>query len=403
MAEFPRDWEVIPFCECFTIRKNNTCARTFMSDTTGSVRNVHYGDVLIKYGSVLSCDKESIPFLTPEGEKIAAQDYLQDGDVVIADTAEDETAGKVVEIQNVGDSKIVAGLHTVCCRPVEGRFASGWLGYWMNSPAYHKQLIPLMTGIKVLSVSKASFSKTYILAPSYEEQKQIAAAFIAVDKLIDNLARRIEKKRLMKQGVMQDLLTGKKRLPGFKGEWNACRLFNVAEFSSTTIPSSRVDLNWYIGTENMLPNCGGVERNTAAVPYVNVREFVAGDILVSNIRPYLKKIWLADKNGGCSTDVLVVRGNRTLITPTFLYCIMSSDRFFNYVMDNAIGTKMPRGDKRVIMLYEIFIPTLREQESIASILGNMDAEIAKLEAKRDKYINIKRGVMNDLLTGKVRI
>ncbi len=133
-------------------------------DVVGKVLNIHYGDVLIKYGSVLDASDQTIPYIVP-GNESPNYVHLQDGDVVIADTAEDETVGKTTEIYNVLGSKIEAGLHTIPCRPMIP-FAPKYLGYYMNTSCYHKQLIPLMQGIKVLSVSKGNISKTEISAPN---------------------------------------------------------------------------------------------------------------------------------------------------------------------------------------------------------------------------------------------
>ena len=106
--------------------------------------------------------------------KAQMYDYLQDGDIIVADTAEDKTVGKTIELLNISGRKIEAGLHTVPCRPLFP-FASMYLGYYMNTPHYHKQLIPLMQGIKVLSISKGNISKTEISSPqTIAEQEKIS-------------------------------------------------------------------------------------------------------------------------------------------------------------------------------------------------------------------------------------
>lgn len=398
------EWKQMPFGECFELHRNNTCARALMGNA-GSVQNIHYGDILVKYGAVVDLGEEEVPYLTEDGEKCAPKDYLKDGDIVIADTAEDEIAGKVVEVRGLGDRKATAGLHTVMCRPKDGEmFEPGWLGYWMNSKGYHDQLISMMTGIKVLSLSRANFAKTYICVPKREEQRRIVSAFNDADRLIANLEKRIAKRKLVKQGMMQQLLTGKVRLPGFKGEWVEKPLVQVADFMTVTTAVSGIKIDEYVGTENMLPNCMGVAKNHADIPYVSVREYRISDILISNIRPYLKKCWLSDRNGGCSNDVIVIRGRENETLPEFLYGVLSQDAFFKYVMDAAVGTKMPRGDKKVIAMYAVKIPpTFEEQQAIAQMLADADAEIATLERKLAKYRQLKSGMMSELLTGNVRL
>ena len=217
IGEIPRCWEIIPFDKCFKILSNNTLSRAELSDNVGMIKNIHYGDVLVKYKNILNCSTEAIPYIR-ESKKIALM-FLANGDLIMADTAEDEAVGKATEISNIGEQKIVSGLHTIPCRPICSKmFANGWLGYYINHAAYHDQLLPFITGTKVSAISKSSISGTLILVPPIEEQKRIAEALSDVDSMISSLEKLITKKKAVKQGAMQELLTGKKRLPGFDGE-----------------------------------------------------------------------------------------------------------------------------------------------------------------------------------------
>ena len=168
---FDEPWESKTFDQAFTILPNNTLSRADLR-SDGIVYDIHYGDVLIKFGSILDMGNEDVPYIANGKEgKTSAQ--LQDGDIVIADTAEDETAGKAVEIYNAQRKRIEAGLHTIPCRPINA-YAPMYLGYYMNSAFYHSQLLSLLQGVKVLSISKANISKTVITSPqSKMEQEKI--------------------------------------------------------------------------------------------------------------------------------------------------------------------------------------------------------------------------------------
>ena len=178
-------WEQRKFGEVFDCTvPNNTLSRAELSYDEGTVLNVHYGDVLIKYGSVLDVQKDDIPRIPHRCIEDFNGALLQDGDVIIADTAEDETTGKACEIGNLQGSTIVSGLHTIVCRP-RNRMALGYLGYYLNSNAYHHQLLPLMQGIKVLSLSRSNIQKTSVSYPSaMKEQQLIASYFSQLDHLI---------------------------------------------------------------------------------------------------------------------------------------------------------------------------------------------------------------------------
>ena len=209
LAGFTGEWVEKRFDDCFDLIGNNTYAREFTcADETG-VANIHYGDVLVKYGSVL--DFSTTPVDSLAFPVLAKSGNLKNGDLVIADTAEDETVGKAVEIRNLGSRRAVAGLHTVACRP-KIEFAPGWLGYYINSSDYHNQLLPLITGIKVSSISKAGFRQTVLRFPTLAEQKAIAEVLADMDAEIAALEAKRAKCEQIKQGMMQELLTGKVRL-----------------------------------------------------------------------------------------------------------------------------------------------------------------------------------------------
>ena len=140
---------------------------------------------MVKFGEVLDVEKELLPMITDESVVAKYRSsFLQNGDIVIADTAEDETVGKCSEIAGLRGEKVIAGLHTIPYRPLFN-FASGYLGYYLNSDAYHRQLLPLMQGIKVTSISKSALQDTEIQYPkSLDEQEQIGTFFRHLDHLI---------------------------------------------------------------------------------------------------------------------------------------------------------------------------------------------------------------------------
>ena len=205
---FSDEWKTYKFKDYFKKIPNNTFSRDDLDDR-GRVGNVHYGDILIRYGAVLD-SKDYIPRLK-NIEWYSELRALKEGDVIIADTAEDETVGKVVQIGRM-NFPLVSGLHTVACRP-KCESAYGFLGYYMNSNLFHKQLIPYITGIKVSSISKKSLDELELLIPTdMEEQKAIASILSSMDKEIENLKKEKEKYLQLKSGAMDDLLTGKVRL-----------------------------------------------------------------------------------------------------------------------------------------------------------------------------------------------
>lgn len=199
--EYP-EWLRATFGNLFLALRKNALSRDTLNYGHGNIKNIHYGDILVGFGATVQSTSPLVPYIN--ADKIPkSYDILQCGDIIIADTAEDETAGKGIEIIN--DSiPTISGLHTLPYRP-QTKFAPGYLGYFLNSPYYHKQLIPLLHGIKVLSVTKAELEKTIISYPTLPEQQKIASFFTAVDKQIEVEEKRLETMKIIKKGLLQQM------------------------------------------------------------------------------------------------------------------------------------------------------------------------------------------------------
>ncbi len=199
-------WTTVPFGEAFELLQNNTFSRDEMSTERGVTYNIHYGDVLIKYGAVVDLSKSKVPYIRSgvSLSRYAQSSYLRDGDIVIADTAEDYTVGKAVEIVGVTDAKVLSGLHTIPCRP-KISFAPMYLGYFINSKRFRTQILPLIQGTKVSSISKSEILKTSIAFPSFGVQSQIATMLYALDHKIDICQACVQELVLTKEALLQQL------------------------------------------------------------------------------------------------------------------------------------------------------------------------------------------------------
>ena len=151
-------------------------------------------------------------------------------------------------------------------------------------------------------------------------------------------------------------------------------LFDICEYAKGKVDVVALNNETYISTENMVPNKRGITIASSLPTVTQVQSFLVGDVLVSNIRPYFKKIWFAEFDGGCSNDVLVFRA-KVGVSKRFLYYVLADDTFFDYAMATSKGTKMPRGDKAAIMKYEVPNLKYEEQKKIAGILEAFDKKI----------------------------
>ncbi|MGU3628720.1 restriction endonuclease subunit S [Comamonas sp. C24C] len=185
---------------------NNTLSRAHLNYKSGFAKNVHYGDILVKFGEVLDAGNPDLPFISHvQSAGNFASSKLQDGDVIIADAAEDATVGKSSELVNVGDRVVLAGLHTIALRP-SIRFASAFLGYFMNSNVFHDQLLPLMQGTKVLSISRSALKETLLVFPiDLAEQQKIGTYFRNLDKLITQHSTQLEKLKQIRSAFLEKM------------------------------------------------------------------------------------------------------------------------------------------------------------------------------------------------------
>lgn len=204
---------------------------------------------------------------------------------------------------------------------------------------------------------KTGYGRTWI-------QRQIEKAG-GVDTLISGLPASKTELRTAGKMIWNEEL--EKEIP--EG-WKVGKLKDLCGYSNKRVPIKNLNLHNYISTENMLPDRGGVTISNNLPSASSVTNFNSGNILISNIRPYFKKIWLAEFNGGCSNDVLCLVPKNIVFT-TYLYQILEKDIFFDFVMAGSKGTKMPRGDKEWIMSYQIIIPNeklIEEYERVYTLI-----------------------------------
>ena len=203
---FTDDWEQRKLGEVFGCLQNNTLSRDELNYKVPNVKNIHYGDILIKFDEVVDWNSADIPFINNNLDLSKySNSLLRDGDIVFADTAEDDTVGKAIELQNVKTPYALAGLHTIPCRSLIP-FGKGYMGNFLNSESYRCQLRPLMQGIKVSSISKQALKNTTIKYPlDLLEQSQIGNIFFHITTLLTLHQRKLEKLKNLKAAYLNEM------------------------------------------------------------------------------------------------------------------------------------------------------------------------------------------------------
>lgn len=418
IGEIPVEWELQTFEETFRMLSNNTLPRAEMNNRRGTVRNVHYGDILTRFGEVLDCEKDEVPYLNDGSLLMASAQVLQDGDVILADTAEDDTVGKATEVYGVGKGRMVAGLHTIPCRVKKGDFVPKWLGYYMNSPIYHNQVLPYVTGIKVSSISKTAISETLIAVPPLEEQKAIVSALSEVDQLLVELKKVVSKLRDFKRGCLYLMFPQDgsdvplMREPGYGEPWEQRKAADIAEYSKGN-GYSKSDLT-EIGTPIIL--YGRLytkyqfvidEVDTFAAPKEEGAVYSQGNEVIipasGETAEDIARASAVEKSGILLGGDLNILRPFDFINPLFLALAISSGEPQKELAKRAQGKSVVHIHNSDIQEVSVLYPTRAEQDQIVSAFRTLDTLITLHQQKFDKYAQIKKAMMSELITGKIKL
>jgi len=403
----PEDWQTRNISSCCTIK-----ARIGWQGLTKS-EYLDNGDYLL----ITATDFENGFINWASCFYVSEERYLQDtniqiqpGDVLIS---KDGTIGKVAFLPTIPKpGTLNSGVFVV--RPKNGfKIDRTFLSLIFKSVWFKEFIDQLTAGSTIVHLYQKDFVKFNLVFPeSFDEQKRIADALSDVDELIAALNQQIEKKRQIKEGAMQQLLTGKTRLPGFNEPWDYDVLGNNSNIFRGGSPrpienyltTSPDGVHW-VKIGDVSTNAKYIETTQEKIISEGVkysREVYAGDFLLSNSmsfgRPYILKI-----NGCIHDGWLVIQDYQETFNIDFLYYILGSSQVNQQYKSMAAGSSVLNLNKDIVHRVVIPIPTIAEQIAIAQILSDMDEEIRQLEAERDKYMLVKQGMMQELLTGKTRL
>ena len=422
----PSDWTAPEFGTVFSFLKSFSFSREQLTNnkTNDEIRNIHYGDIHATYeNEILDFEFEhTVPFLkdglmSVEAFKDEEFPALKDGDLIIADASEDyEGVCACIELKNLNRSKVVSGLHTFAARAKKEKIAFGFRTYVMNHQQVVRELRRIATGISVYSVSKTNLAKVKIPLPPLPEQKAIAHILGLMDEAINNNNQIIAQKELRKKWLMQNLLTGKKRLKGFNREWKEYHLGSLGDTYTGLTGKSKEDFGEgkpYIPYLNIFFN---TKIDTTNFDYVKITEqdkqnkAQYGDIfftvssetpdevgMASVLLEHIDELYL---NSFCFGFRL--HDFKTLV-PQFSSYFLRADAFREEIYKLSQGATRFNLSKTNLMKLIVILPPIEEQIAIAQVLQAADKEIQLLKTKTEKLKEQKKWLMQVLLTGKKRL
>lgn len=353
-------------------------------------------------------------YIAQPDEFIAEEDYdswmvrgfPKEGDVVLT------TEAPLGEVAQLEGTKIALAQRIVCLRGKHNILNNTYLKYYFLSAKGHSALTSRETGTTVTGIKQSELRKVTITYPGFPTQCRIADILSSLDAKIENnnkinakleeIAQNLFKEWFVDFGPFKDGKFVESELGLIPDGWRVGTLGEICEYSKRKISTKSLNCSNYFSTENMLQNKEGA-TTAASIPDV---EMVTGcmeyDVLVSNIRPYFKKILRVKEVSGCSADVLCFHPKASKFY-SFTYCTLYEDAFFAYVMSGAKGTKMPRGDKSQIMKYNVILPEDSILGKFSSIVEPLFERIKTLKEESIQLSTLRDTLLPKLMSGEIEV
>ena len=353
---------------------------------------------------------EDTPFVCDKVTKRLSQYVLSTGNIVFARKGGVDRSAVISEKENgwfLGSDGIALSLN--------GKLCSEFLGFQFGSDRVQQALLQRSTGTTMPSMNQEILGSVEIVLPPLPEQKRIAQVLGDVDALIQKLEAFIAKKRDIKQAAMQELLTGKRRLPGFNGPWETKKLHEISGFITKGATPTTSGFRWEASGVLFLRSECVSEKGLILDEAMHISldahfsqkrsEVFSGDILITitgNVGRVILVPTFSD-NININQHIAIIRITDKNVNTSFIYHYMKQPPVVKSWLKIVTGQAYPQISLEQVRDYSVPLPFLPEQTAIAQVLSDMDAELAQLETRLTKTRDMKAGLMQELLTGKIRL
>lgn len=398
--DFPNDWKVMSVKDLFIFFTTAAYSRDDLNDYDETLY-VHYGDIHTKFDYHLNLNTVDLPRIADD--KVKKYELLKEGDLIISDASEDYSGvGKAVEIINVKPKKVISGLHTFLLRDKNDNFSPKFKGYCLLSSFVREQFYRFATGTKVYSVSKSVLANIRMSIPPLLEQKAIADCLSTWDKAIELQSKLICDIEERKKSLIQQLLEGKKRLPGFTDKWKEFKLGDLfTERNEVKIDNLPL---LSIGQGGVYPQTDSNKRDISNTDKSKYKRIIPGDIGYNTMRMWQGRSALSSLEGIVSPAYTIL-APRNDVNSYYFSILFTTSKLTNLFWRNSQGLVDDTLNCKYKDFSKIkhFIPTFEEQNAIAEILKTSEKEIQLEKQKLTDLQEQKKGLMQQLLTGKVRL
>lgn len=411
-AGFTDDWVKKTFDTIYTFRSTNSLSREKLNYADGRVRNLHYGDIHTKFQATFNIKKEIVPYVNLDVDlsKTPDDNFCKRGDLVIADASEDYSdIGKSIELVEINNEKVVAGLHTFLARPDKAKIASGFGAFMMQSAYVRLQVKTIAQGTKVLGLSTTRLAKIILVTPSYEEQKQISNFLISIDSKIHLLEKKLELLAQYKKIVMQRLFNQQIRFKDSHGKnypnWSIKKLNELLSESKHRNYDMKYDkgnvlsVSGEYGIVNQIEHMG---RSYAGVSVANYHVVEKGDIVYTKSPLKSNPFGIIKVNQGepgIVSTLYAVYKCKTNVDGKYLdYYFQIDDNTNKYL--RPLVHKGAKNDMKInnehVLTNTISIPEKEEQVNIVTFLVSIDEKINHLKYQLENARMFKKGLLQKM-------
>lgn len=403
--DIPNGWVAIYVSEIFKYVKSYAFSREHLLNDTSNkegIGNIHYGDIHSTfYAPSIDLRKVSVPEIRNKSFVPKTDDLLRDGDLIMVDASEDyEGVGTTVLLNGLGNKKVVGGLHTYVLRDVANKTNKEFRQYIFRNPKIRRSLQKVANGVSVYGISKKEISKLLLSIPPLPEQKRIVAVLETWDKTIELLKKKIKIKKQIKKGLMQELLTGKTRLPGFEDKWEVVQLQNICSIIMGQSPPSTAYNTTGQGFPLIQGNNDIENRKTLARIWTTeiTKTAKKGDIIMT-VRAPVGWIGIATEDVCIGRGVCAIRAVK--VNHNYIFKLLES--YENRWKSFEQGSTFTAVNSADVKALQLNIPKSKgEQTAIANTLTTADKEIVLLEQELSIIQDQKKYLLNNLITGAIR-
>ena len=390
-------WKQYSFSSLFDMLHNNSLSRDKLS-REGKIRNIHYGDILIKFGEVIHADTDSVPYIKDTTVLPSKGEFLNNGDIIFSDAAEDNTVGKCCELVSSQTDLFVAGLHTIATRP-KIQFYPKFLAFYLNSKAFHDQLLPHIQGSKISSISRKALNSTNLVFPPVEDQQKLSHYLCGITDLINSLESEIDRLRQLKAASLQAMFpqegetVPRLRFKGFDGDWERPTIGSL--FSEGLERGTYNNLLSVSISRGVYPTEDFVKTHTVQ-DFSNYKTVHPGDIVYNSMRMWQGSSGVSSFSGIVSPAYTILCPNEKA-NSTFIAYLFKLPWIIKAFEINSQGLTKDTWNLKypAISVIEISVPPdIREQQKIASFFQNIDKQIKLAEKKLEKLNQIKASCLD---------